>query len=163
MLATCVYQLNRLFRFRGRTASISPRDARDAEENKGTILAIVIGCVVAILVLAFLYSGITGYLMILFLLGLGYLYSVPTIGGQPKRRLKDLFIGKNLAPAVGTAATVCLYPAINAGRDPDFEVVALFAAVLGGSFLLEIICDVRDYSGDKRQNIQSDPGAARPR
>ena len=32
-----------------------------------------------------------------------------------------------------------------------------FAAILVGSFLLEIICDVRDFAGDRQQNIKSIP------
>ncbi|MBZ0218614.1 MAG: UbiA family prenyltransferase [Fimbriimonadaceae bacterium] len=156
LLATCVYQLNRLSDFEEDHLNY-PEDAKSAMENRRFILFASIGSFLGTLLLGLLYSNAAGIVMISSLLLLGYLYSFPTIGNNPRLRIKDLFIGKNLAPAIGWAATVCLYPVVNAGRNLDLEVLSCFAAILVGSFLLEIICDVRDYVGDKQANIKSIP------
>ncbi len=155
-LATCAYQLNRLSDFEEDQLNY-PEDAKSAMENQRTILFISIGSFLGAFLPGLLYSSSAGIIMISSLLLLGYLYSFPTIGSNPKLRIKDVFIGKNLAPAVGWAVTVVLYPVVNAGRNLDFEVLSCFAAILVGSFLLEIICDVRDFKGDKQENIKSIP------
>ncbi len=154
LLATCVYQLNRLSDFEEDQLN-HPEDAESARKNRRTILFVTTGSFLGSLLLALLYSGIAGIIMISSLLLLGYLYSIPTIGSNPGLRIKDLFIGKNLAPAIGWATTVCLYPAVNSGMALNFEVLSCFGAILVGSFMLEMICDVRDYVGDKQNNIQS--------
>jgi 4-hydroxybenzoate polyprenyltransferase len=71
--------------------------------------------------------------------------------------LKDLFIGKNLAPALGLALTVCLYPAANAGFPLNLELVTCLAALFTGGMLVEIICDVRDRKGDRDSGVRSLP------
>lgn len=156
LVATGVYQLNRISDFKEDNLNY-PEDARSAMKNRTFILFITIGSFVGSILLGLMYSSTAGIVLISGLLALGYLYSIPSIGSSPMLRIKDLFIGKNLAPAVGWAVTVCLYPVVNSGRKPDFEVLSCFGAILVGSFLLEIICDVRDYAGDKRNNIQSIP------
>ncbi len=156
LMATCVYQLNRLSDLEEDQLNF-PEDAESATKNRKTILFISIGSFLGTLLLGLIYSNAAGVVMISGLLLLGYLYSFPTIGSNPRLRIKDIFIGKNLAPAIGWAVTVCLYPVVNADRNLDFEVLSCFAAILVGSFLLEIICDVRDYVGDRQGGIKSIP------
>lgn len=156
LVATGVYQLNRISDFKEDNLNY-PEDARSAMKNRTFILFITIGSFLGALFLGLIYSNTAGIVLISGLIALGYLYSFPTIGSSPRLRIKDLFIGKNLAPAIGWAVTVCLYPVVNAGMKPDFEVLSCFGAILVGSFLLEIICDVRDYAGDKVNHIQSIP------
>lgn len=156
LLATCVYQMNRLSDFEEDLLNY-PEDAKSAMKNRRFILFASVGSFLGTLLLGLLYSSTVGIIMISSLLLLGYLYSFPTIGSNPRLRIKDIFIGKNLAPAIGWAATVGLYPVVNAGRNLDFEVLSCFAAIVAGSILLEIICDVRDYVGDKQQNIKTVP------
>lgn len=156
LLATCAYQLNRLSDLEEDRLN-HPEDAKSAVQNRKAIIYISIGSFVGALFLGLLTSNLAGLVLISGLLLLGYMYSFPTIGSNPRRRIKDIFVGKNLAPAIGWAATVVLYPVVNSGIDPGFEVLLLSSTVFVGSFLLEIICDVRDYAGDKQNGIESIP------
>ncbi|MFX1326454.1 MAG: UbiA family prenyltransferase [Promethearchaeota archaeon] len=72
--------------------------------------------------------------------------------------MKDFFIIKDSAPAIGWATCVVLYPSINATSNPNlFELIMCYISVFTGSFILEIICDIRDYNGDNKQGIKSLP------
>jgi 4-hydroxybenzoate polyprenyltransferase len=156
LITTYAYQLNRLSDLHEDTVN-DPQDASTAREHKGSILAIVVSCAVAALVLGIGYANAVGLAIIAVLLLLGFVYSVPVIGSAPRRRVKDLFVGKNLAPALGLSLTVCLYPAANAGRLLDLELIACLTALFTGGMLVEIICDVRDREGDRKAGVRSLP------
>jgi 4-hydroxybenzoate polyprenyltransferase len=160
LLTTYAYQLNRLSDL-GEDAVNDPEDARTADEHRRSILVIVVVCAVAALVLGIAIANTAGLAIIGVLLVLGFVYSVPVIGpvigSAPKRRLKDLFVAKNLAPALGLALTVCLYPAANAGFPINLELIACLAALFAGGMLVELICDVRDREGDRKAGVRSLP------
>lgn len=156
LLTTFAYQLNRLSDLREDETN-DPEDARTAQEHRRSILIVVVFCAVAATLLALRSANAAGLVIVAILLVLGFVYSVPVIGSESKRRVKDLFVGKNLAPALGLALTVCLYPALNAGFPLNLQLVACFAALLTGGMLVEIICDVRDREGDRNAGVRSLP------
>lgn len=156
LLATSTYQMNRLSDFEEDRFN-DPDDAGLATQNRLSILMICYSTGAGALLIGLLFSNVVGIALIVALLLLGYLYSFPTIGRDPTLRLKDIFIGKNLAPAIGWAATVVLYPVVNIGIPLDPTFFLCLSTIFMGSFLLEIICDVRDIDGDRLANVQSIP------
>lgn len=156
MLATSTYQMNRLSDFEEDRFN-DPEDAGLATQNRNAILMTCYGSGAGALVLGLLFSNIAGIALIIGLLLLGYLYSFPTIGRDPTLRIKDIFIGKNLAPATGWAATVVLYPVVNIDVSLDPTFFLCLSTIFVGSFLLEVICDVRDLEGDRQADVQSIP------
>lgn len=100
LLATSTYQMNRLSDFAEDRLN-DPEDASLATQNRNSILMICYGSGVGALVLGLLFSNFAGIALTIGLLLLEYLCSFPTVGRDPSLRIKDIFIGKNLAPAIG--------------------------------------------------------------
>ena len=92
----------------------------------------------------------------------GFAYSFPTL----TRRFKEVFLVKNLVPAVLFAGAVAGYPLALAGRAPDLHALTLVALLLPAAIACELIGDLRDVAGDQAGGIPTLPirwGAGRTR
>lgn len=96
-----------------------------------------------------------GYVLLVLLLGL--LYSTPIRGPVLRRRLKEVFLVKNLTSAVGWSVLTIIYPAVHTGTPIELmhwcAVGVMFAAVWN----VEIIWDIRDREGDRLAGIPTIP------
>ncbi len=105
--------------------------------------------------LAFWAPALTPFRVAYHLLGLAYNY--PLLPGRV--RLKALYFWKNTASAIGFVITLFAYPVAVAG---GLAVPVATAATLALFFLLfevsyEVIYDLRDLEGDRREGIRTYP------
>ena len=93
------------------------------------------------------------------LLGFAYNFKlIPWFNGR--KRLKELYFFKNIASATGFLITLFTYPLTIYKLRPEITpvyifILMLFFAIFEISF--EIIYDIRDINGDRKQNIKSFP------
>lgn len=96
-----------------------------------------------------------GYLVVVLMLG--WLYSSPLRRLGLSRRLKDVFLVKNLTSCVGWSVLAILYPAAHAGvalrPTHAYALGVMFAAV----WTVEVIWDIRDHAGDRAAGVSTIP------
>jgi len=78
---------------------------------------------------------------------------------KSSKRIKDLFIFKNLSSAIGWSIGTVLYPAMRSGYVADVKFYAALTYMAISTMTYEMIWDMRDIRGDRIAGIQTLPVA----
>lgn len=160
LLTLSIYQYNRLTDD-VEDAANQGEDLRDAYENAFVIKYVLFYAISALcLVIAACY-GTAAVGITLFIEAVGYLYNEKCfpdflsvrLGGA--RRLKDLYIIKNLTPPTDWAAAMILLPMIFAGEPLTLKVWVCWTYVFTCAFFIEVMWDIRDRKGDLLSGIKT--------
>lgn len=122
------------------------------------VIPLAIISIILSVFLSLFYSPIIVFLTILpFILGIFYsIKLIPHSISKNKRRLKDIFLGKNFTVSFGWATRVLyILPLIGL----KIELISFFFYVLILEFIANIAFDVRDVEGDKITGIKTLPAA----
>ncbi len=88
---------------------------------------------------------------------LGFLYSTPLVPGRQQLRLKNVALLKNPAAALLWSMLTVLYPASQAVRADDIRMWWGFCYMFLAVYMVELIWDIRDVSGDEAAGIRTVP------
>ena len=88
---------------------------------------------------------------------LGFFYSTPLLPGKSARRIKDIFLLKNLSSGIGWSIGVALYPALRGGCPPDGMLLLACLYMAMSATTYEIIWDMRDVRGDREAGVGTFP------
>ena len=150
------YELNRITD-RDEDAVNCAGEAALAQRHRSTVLWTFLVLAVGSQLLALTRQPRWPSLIVAGVMLLGILYSVPVRRHRPTVRLKAVPIVKNLAAAAGWAAAVVLYPAFSTGAERGPRVWAAFLLMAAGTFVVEVIWDLRDVEGDGRTGLRTIP------
>lgn len=97
----------------------------------------------------------------LFIALVGFLYNqkcfpdalARRLGGA--RRLKDLYVVKNLAPPVDWATAMVMLPLLFAEKTPTLEAWICWGYIFVCAFFIEVMWDIRDRKGDLTAGIKT--------
>jgi len=148
-IVLCIYQWNRLTD--AREDAINCPDVLDAAMARRH--AIEIGCAVLLGIAAILVTlshSTEKLILVLVALGLGLAYGTPIVR---RRRLKSMFLIKNVSSSFGWTLLTVLYPASIATP----AVWLAFGCMFGAVFVVELLWDLRDVAGDAAAGIRSVP------
>ena len=90
---------------------------------------------------------------------LGFFYSTPLMPWKSSKRIKDLFIFKNLSSAIGWSIGTVLYPAMQSDYVADVKFYAALTYMAISTMTYEMIWDMRDIRGDRIAGVQTLPVA----
>jgi 4-hydroxybenzoate polyprenyltransferase len=88
---------------------------------------------------------------------LGFFYSTPLLPGKSSKRIKDIFLFKNLSSGIGWSIGVALYPALRSGCAADGKLLMACLYMAMSATTYEIIWDMRDVRGDREAGVGTFP------
>jgi len=88
---------------------------------------------------------------------LGFFYSTPLLPGKSPKRIKDIFLFKNLSSGIGWSIGVVLYPALRSGYEPDSKLLLACLYMFLSATTYEIVWDMRDIRGDREAGVGTLP------
>ena len=121
-----------------------------AINNKSIILALVVISTIFSLSLSSL-GGVWSLASIVFLYFLGIFYNMDiniAIIKIKLKRLKRVFLLKNIVPSFTWAFLIIIYPIIFSHQDIDFQDWLIFIYLCSQVFIIEVLWDIRDLKGD---------------
>ena len=152
----CIYQSNRLTDAREDSVNC-PSAFRTAGEHRraiGSMAALAGGGSV----LAASFTGkVSAVPLLVASLVLGALYNVHLEFLGVRNRLKQIYVVKNLAPAVGWSLATIFYPTIHAGGAVTAATWLAGAYTLIGVGFVEVVWDFRDMAGDRLAHVDTLP------
>ena len=154
MAMASIYLWNRVCDTREDSLNV-PQDALKAIEAKRGITATCMICAAAGMAIGLVRGEKWASLLILLVLSLGFFYSTPVRSSG--RRLKNLFLTKNLVSSFGWAVLTVIYPVAHAGVTFTLEHALVFAAMFVAVWTVEIFWDIRDVVGDRIAAVNTIP------
>ncbi|MCS6990039.1 MAG: UbiA family prenyltransferase [Chloroherpetonaceae bacterium] len=108
-----------------------------------------------------LFFGGVAFGATLFIALVGFLYNqkcfpdflAKRLGGA--RRLKDMYVVKNLAPPVDWATAMVVLPLLFAGETPSLKAWICWGYIFICAFFIEVMWDIRDRKGDLVAGIKT--------
>jgi 4-hydroxybenzoate polyprenyltransferase len=160
LLTFSIYQYNRL------TDDIEdavndPESLISAVRNDLLITYVIFYlCSLVSLVIAFQF-GQSAVLATIFIIVIGYLYNQKTFPDflsrrlNGARRLKDIYIVKNLTPPLDWATSLVFLPLFFEGRSLSIKAWICWGYVFICAFFIEVMWDMRDRRGDLLSGIKT--------
>lgn len=108
-----------------------------------------------------IFFGLTAFFTTLFIALIGFLYNekcFPDVLARRlsgARRLKDVYIIKNLAPPIDWATAMVLLPLLFAGESLSLRAWICWGYVFACAFFIEVMWDIRDRKGDALAGIKT--------
>ena len=110
---------------------------------------------IALVILATTNWLVSAALLLAF--ALGFFYSTPLMPWKSSKRIKDLFLFKNLSSAIGWSIGTILYPALQSHYIPDGKLLTAALYMAASTMTYEMIWDMRDVKGDGEAGINTIP------
>jgi 4-hydroxybenzoate polyprenyltransferase len=160
LLTFSIYQYNRL------TDDIEdavndPESLISAVRNDILITYVIFYlCSIVSLAIAFPF-GQSAVMATIFIIVVGYLYNQRTFPAflsrrlNGARRLKDIYIVKNLTPPLDWATAIIFLPLFFAGRSLSLKAWICWGYVFVCAFFIEVMWDMRDRRGDLLSGIKT--------
>jgi len=118
--------------------------------------AAIVGCIIALILGA--WYGLMTFLMVLFPLVLGVLYSIPCLPPSTGyRRLKEIPLLKNIIVAIAWGVPLTFIPLFVTGMPVTFATAISLVFLSSFVFIASVLPDVRDMEGDKVAGIRTIP------
>ena len=152
----CIYSWNRLHDFREDLIN-SPIAARLAIKSRSAIQSFCMVAVPISLGLSLLRGEKWAVSLLIFVVIIGFLYSTPLSQHSPRKRLKNIFLVKNLISILGWSLLTVVYPAAHSGASINVHHWFAFMVMSATVFIVEIIWDIRDLDGDQQAGIKTIP------
>jgi 4-hydroxybenzoate polyprenyltransferase len=160
LVTLSIYQYNRLTDDM-EDAINQPENLRMAKRHEFLITYIFFYGVMLFCLALSAKFGWAAFSVTLFLELVGFLYSqkcfpdalARLLGGA--RRLKDLYIIKNLAPPIDWATAMIFLPLIFAGQSISLQAWICWGYIFTCAFFIEVMWDIRDRRGDLLSGIKT--------
>lgn len=160
LLTLSIYQYNRLTDD-VEDAINDPDNLTRAKASSFLIHYIFFYALTAIALFISAFFGWTVFFTTLFIALVGFLYNekcfpdwlTKQLNGA--RRLKDMYIVKNLAPPVDWATAMVLLPLLFEGKLLSLKVWVCWGYVFVCAFFIEVMWDIRDRKGDALAGIKT--------
>lgn len=147
-----IYQWNRIYDLKEDYIN-TPGNAKNALKNIQWIAITCFICLVISFVMASLRGNRLAIIFLFLVLGLGIFYSTPV----NKKRLKEIYLVKNLTSSLGWSLITILYPIIHSGSSLNIEHWTVFIIMFSAVWIVELIWDIRDVKGDKQFHVNTIP------
>ncbi len=160
LLTLSIYQYNRL------TDDIedainNPENLARAKASSFLIHYIFFYALTAVALFISAFFGWVVFLTTFFIALVGFLYNEKCFPDavarwlNGARRLKDLYIVKNLTPPIDWATAMVLLPLLFAGESPSLKAWVCWGYVFACAFFIEVMWDIRDRKGDLLAGIKT--------
>ncbi|HPQ70442.1 MAG TPA: UbiA family prenyltransferase [bacterium] len=150
---------NRVSDLREDLANAIPGSERIARRKTGTMIAWAALLAGSLAITVPLFPELTGWRLFMQAVGLVYSFRIiPHPGGR--RRLKNVYLLKNLLSGLGFVTSCFLYPLAHAGFAAQIAwpgIVALMLYFVPFEQSYEILYDLRDLDGDRRAGVPTYP------
>jgi 4-hydroxybenzoate polyprenyltransferase len=155
LVMLCIYQWNRTFDAKEDAANTTSRSGLSIRQMI-MVRWLCMGGFVLGIALSWQSAGNAAVFILMTVVLLGLLYSTP-LAGSAGRRLKNIFVVKNLTSALGWTLLVVAYPVVHAG-EPFSLTHGMAAWVMFSSvWMVELIWDIRDRRGDAIAGVRTVP------
>ncbi|MBC8044841.1 MAG: UbiA family prenyltransferase [Rhizobacter sp.] len=161
LLTLSIYQYNRLTDDIEDAAN-ETENLADAHRHEFLIKYVLFYFLSALCLVIAVFFGLNAFLITLFTQAVGFFYNQKCfpdwlsvrLGGA--RRLKDLYIIKNLTPPLDWATAMILLPLVFAGgKDFSPKVWICWGYTFTCAFFIEVMWDIRDRKGDLLSGIKT--------
>ncbi len=160
LLTLSIYQYNRLTDD-VEDAINNPDSLTHAQASSFLIHYVLFYALTAVALFISAFFGTAAFFTTLFMALVGFLYNekcfpdalAERLNGA--RRLKDMYIVKNLAPPIDWATAMVLLPFIFAGKPPSLTAWICWLYVFACAFFIEVMWDIRDRKGDLLAGIKT--------
>ncbi len=160
LVTLSIYQYNRLTDG-VEDAYNQPDNLRLAQKNSVAITYIFFYALSLICLVISIAYGLSAFLLTLFIELVGFLYNQKCfpevlskmLGGA--RRLKDIYIVKNLVPPTDWATAMIFLPLVFAGEPIALKAWICWLYIFTCAFFIEVMWDIRDRHGDLLSGIKT--------
>jgi 4-hydroxybenzoate polyprenyltransferase len=160
LLTLSIYQYNRLTDD-VEDAINDPDNLTRAQASSFLIHYIFFCALTAIALFISAFFGWIAFLTTLFIALVGFLYNqkcfpdalARVLNGA--RRLKDMYIVKNLAPPIDWATAMVILPLLFEGEPLSLKVWICWGYIFACAFFIEVMWDIRDRKGDALAGIKT--------
>ncbi len=160
LLTLSIYQYNRL------TDDIedainSPDSLNHAKSSSFLIHYVFFYTLTALALVISMFFGLIVFLTTLLIALIGFLYNQKCFPDalarrlNGARRLKDLYIVKNLTPPIDWATAMVFLPLLFAGESLSLQAWVCWGYVFACAFFIEVMWDIRDRKGDALAGIKT--------
>ncbi len=160
LLTLSIYQYNRLTDD-VEDAINDPDNLTRAQASSFLIHYVFFYALTAIALFIAAFFGWIAFLTTLFIALIGFLYNQKCFPDalahllNGARRLKDMYIVKNLAPPIDWATAMVLLPLLFEGEPLSLKVWICWGYVFACAFFIEVMWDIRDRKGDALAGIKT--------
>lgn len=160
LLTFSIYQYNRLTDDL-EDATNDPEGLKNAQQNEGFITYVTFYLLsIAALVIAYLFGPVAFWTTVVIEI-IGFLYNQKCfpnfisrrLGGA--RRLKDIYVVKNLTPPLDWATALVFLPLFFEGQPLSLKAWICWGYVFICAFFIEVMWDMRDRRGDLLSGIKT--------
>lgn len=160
LLTFSIYQDNRLTD--AIEDSINDPDSLIRADKRDVLVATITFTLLAIVsLLISVPYGLSAFMTTTFIIIIGYLYNHKSFPAflflrlKGARRLKDIYIVKNLTPPLDWATALVFLPLFYAGRTLSLKAWICWGYVFVCAFFIEVMWDMRDRRGDLLSGIRT--------
>ncbi len=160
LLTLSIYQYNRLTDD-VEDAINNPDSLKHAQSSSFLIHYVFFYTLTALALILSMFFGLMVFLTTLLIALIGFLYNQKCFPDalalrlNGARRLKDMYIIKNLAPPIDWATAMVLLPLLFAGEPLSLKAWVCWGYVFACAFFIEVMWDIRDRKGDALAGIKT--------
>jgi 4-hydroxybenzoate polyprenyltransferase len=160
LLTLSIYQYNRLTDD-VEDAINNPDSLKHAQSSSFLIQYVFFYTLTALALVISMFFGLIVFSTTLLIALIGFLYNQKCFPDavarrlNGARRLKDLYIVKNLTPPIDWATAMVLLPLLFVGESPSLKAWVCWGYVFACAFFIEVMWDIRDRKGDALAGIKT--------